>query len=89
MSKENYRLKLIKDVKQPFEYFKGQNSKIVLLDGREYKGVLLKHSNYDIEFVTNVGTKDQPKKGTLIIHKSEIKYIIENNKGIRKTKKQD
>lgn len=83
------RIKMIKETHMPFEFFKGQKVKLVLMDDREFKGVLLKHNYYDIDIVTNVGTKSNPEKGTLKVHKSEIKYIIENNKGFRRKKKED
>lgn len=85
----NYKnwIKMIKETRFPFEFFKGQKVKLVLMDDREFKGVLIKHSYHDIDIVTNVGTQSNPEKGTLKVHKSEIKYIIENNKGIRRKRK--
>lgn len=81
------KIQNIKDLNFPFEFFKGQKVVLALMDGREFKGVLLKHNVYDVDLVTNIGTKEEPQKGTLNVHKSEIKYIIENHKGVRRTKK--
>lgn len=84
MTQEDYRLHLVKTVKYPFEYFKGQKSKLVLEDGTEYKGILLNHEYSTIDFVTNIGTTESPEKVILKISQREIKYIIENNYGVRK-----
>ncbi|MGJ7589100.1 hypothetical protein [Staphylococcus shinii] len=81
------RIKMIKGTRFPFEFFKGQKVKLVLMDNREFKGVLLNHNFYDIDIVTNIGTESNPEKGTLKVHMSHIKYIIENNKGYRRKKK--
>lgn len=87
MDSYNKKMEFIKKLNKPFEYFKGQKVKLVLMDDREFKGILLNHNVYDIELVTNIGTKDNHEKGILVIHKNEIKYIIENNKGTRNKKK--
>lgn len=80
------KIQNIKDLNFPFEFFKGQKVVLALMDGREFKGVLLKHNIYDVDLVTNIGTKEDSQKDTLNVHKSEIKYIIENHKGFRRVK---
>jgi hypothetical protein len=77
----------IKSLEQPFEFFKGQKIILTLMDGTEYKGVFLEHKTYVIEIATNIGTEEHREKGELIVHKSDISTIIENNKGLRREKK--
>lgn len=77
----------IKNLKYPFQFFKGQKIKLTLMDGTEYKGVFLEDKPYVIEIATNIGTEEHREKGELIVHKSDISTIIENNKGFRREKK--
>lgn len=83
MPKNDYRLHLIKTVKHPFEYFKGQKTKVALENGAEYEGVLLNHDYNTLEFLAHIPTKEDHEKVILKIQKTNIKYIIENNKGRR------
>lgn len=77
------KIQNMKNLRYPFEYFKGRKVILALMDGRTYKGILLKHRIYDIDLVTNLSTSSECKKGILNVHKTEIKYIIENNQGVK------
>lgn len=77
----------IKNLRHPYEFFKGQKIILTLMDGTEYKGVFLEYRKYEIEIATNIGTEENNEKGELVVHKTDISNIIENNKGFRREKK--
>ncbi|MCG7340174.1 hypothetical protein MHZ36_12830 [Staphylococcus sp. ACRSN] len=76
----------IKNLRHPFSIFLGQKVILTLMDGTEYKGVFLKYSIFEIEIATNIGTKEEPIKGELVVHKKDICSIVENHKGYRREK---
>ncbi|MCE5003453.1 hypothetical protein KJJ36_13865 [Staphylococcus pseudoxylosus] len=74
----------VKGLKYPLEIFKTHSVIVKLLNGDVKKGVFSSHTPFDIKLITNIGTKQAPEKGLLVIHKKDICSVERNPKKLKR-----